>query len=125
MVTGNPGFAKAYLISQRLEAGSTTTTASADRGPGKPGASVTLTAIVAPNVPRGRLSPSGLVEFMLDGEKAGEPAKLDRRGRATLQTGRVKPGRHQLTARYVPGKESTFLASTSLETPIVVGEGTY
>ncbi|MEO8502385.1 MAG: Ig-like domain repeat protein [Acidobacteriota bacterium] len=125
MVTGNPGFAKAYLISQRLQAGSTTTTASADRGPGKPGASATLTAIVAPNARQGRVSPSGLVEFLIDGEKAGEPAKLDARGRATLQTGRIKPGRHQLVARYLPGKESRFLSSTSLETPVVVGGGTY
>ena len=45
----------------------------------------------------------------------GEPVMVDAKGRATWATSRLKVGTHRITASYVPGAESEFLPSTSLE----------
>src|SRR5262249_15190223 len=66
-VTGEPGFAKVYLRSQRLRAGLTTTTVSDDRDPTKVQEPVTFTAIVERNGSGGRGLPRGTVRFILDG----------------------------------------------------------
>jgi Bacterial Ig-like domain (group 3) len=119
-VTGEPGFAKLYLLSQRIETGSTTTTVSDDVDPSQVGEWVTFTAIVARNEPRGGGAPTGTVQFYLDGSKVGEPVRLDSQGRATWETSRLKVGRHLVAAGYMPGEHSVFLASSSLEKPHTV-----
>jgi len=59
--------------------------------------------------------PTGTVQFILDGSKAGEPIELDAKGRASWETSRLKLGEHRLAATYTPSPGSTFLASSSLE----------
>jgi hypothetical protein len=114
-VTGERGFAKLYLLSQKIQAGSTTTTVTVDEDPTQVGEWVTFTAIVAPNALASKGVPTGTVQFTLDGSKVGEPIKLDAKGRATWETSRLKVGRHSVAASYIPSQDSVFLASSSLE----------
>lgn len=114
-VTGNTGFAKTYLLSQKIQAGSTTTIMTDDRETTQVGEWVTFTAVVAPSASASRRIPTGTVQFLLDGTKVGEPVKLDAKGRATWETSRLKAGTHRVEARYIPSRGSVFLASSSLE----------
>jgi hypothetical protein len=82
-VTGEPGFAKTYLLSQRIRLGSTTTTLHSEDAT-QVGEWVTFTAIVARNASNGRGAPTGSVQFILDGSNVGEPVKLDSKGRADV-----------------------------------------
>ena len=114
-VTGEAGFVKPYLVSQRLEAGATRTFVSDDKDTSQLGAPVTFTATVAHRASSGRAVPAGAVQFTVDGSRAGDPVKLDSHGRAAWQTSRLSAGKHQVSARYVPSEGSVFLASTSLD----------
>jgi hypothetical protein len=114
-VTGNLGFAKSYLDSQRNLAYSTTTSLIGGEDPSQPGEWVSFTAFVAPHSPPAPGVPSGTVRFAVDGSSVVEPATIDAKGRATWETSRLKVGTHRVTASYVPGSDSAFLPSTSLE----------
>jgi hypothetical protein len=113
--TGHLGFAKTYLLTQRLLADSTTTSLTDDADPSQAGEWVTFTAFVAPRYAAATGVPSGTVQFAVDGANAGGPVKVDAKGRATLETSRLKVGTHRVTAGYVPGADSVFLPSKSLE----------
>ena len=121
--TGEPGFAKTYMLSQRIEAGSTRTIVYDNVDPTKPGDSVTFTATVALMASGGRSVPTGAVQFTLDRYKVGKPVKLDSKGRATWKTSHLEVGNHQVAAGYIPAKKSVFLASSSLNQPHSVRTG--
>jgi hypothetical protein len=114
-VTGNVGFAKTYLDTQRNLAFSTTTSVTDDADPSQVGEWVTFTAFVAPYSSAATGVPSGTVQFAVDGSNAGEPVTVDAKGRARLETSRLKVGTHRVGASYVPGLDSAFLPSTSVE----------
>ncbi len=109
IVTGNPGFAKTYLLSQRIRTGSTATTVTDDKNPTRIEEPVTFTATVR----AGKGVPTGVVQFTLDGYKVGRPLRLDSRGQAMWKTSSLKPGKHKVTASYIPSLGSVFLPSTS------------
>ena len=121
MVTGNPGFAKTYLLSQKIQAGLTSTIVRDDKDPSKPSETVTFTATVARNATitsresgrKGALA--GKVQFTLDGERVGKPIKLDSKGQARWKVSSLKVGKHRIAARYIPSKGSAFLPSSSLD----------
>lgn len=113
MVSGNPGFAQTYHLSQQIQAGSTTTIVTDDENPTQVGESVTFTATVTPNAVVHKSVPSGTVQFTVDGSKVGAPVKLDAKGQALWETSRLHPGKHLVAASYLPSDESEFLASTS------------
>jgi hypothetical protein len=114
-ITGEPGFAKAYLISQQIQAGATRTVVSDNKDRTLPGEVIIFTAAVALEASAGRGVPAGTVQFTLDGMKAGDPIKLDGKGRATWKTSRLEVGDHKVAALYVPAKGSVFLGSSSLD----------
>ncbi len=118
-VTGERGFAKTYLLTQKLEAGATTTTVNDDKDPTRYKEAVTFTATVARTVSRGS-APTGNVIFTLDGSDVGRPMELDSNGRATWKESSLKPGKHRVAARYIPNK-SVFLTSSSLDQPHTIG----
>jgi hypothetical protein len=90
MVTGNSGFAKTYLASQQIHVGAkTTTTVYGRRDPTEVEEPVTFTATVH----AGNAVPTGMVQFSLDGAKAGLPLKLDPKGQAMWTTSSLKPGK--------------------------------
>jgi hypothetical protein len=111
--TGFPGFAKTYLVTQRILADSTTTSLTADTDPSQAGETVAFTASVASNSTTVTGVPSGSVQFMVDGANAGMPVAVDARGRATFETSRLKVGTHHITASFVPASASLYLPSTS------------
>ena len=118
--TGEPGFAKTYLVSQRIEAGSTTTRVDDNKDPTLFGEAVTFTASVALRASSGKTVPTGTVQFILDGKNAGALVKLDAKGWATWKTSSLAVGKHEVAARYTAAKGSVFLASSSLDTPHTV-----
>jgi hypothetical protein len=124
-VTGEPGFAKLYLLTQRIEAGSTTITVSDDKDPTQVREPVTFTALVSRKLSRGRGAPTGVVQFILDGSRVGATIKLDARGRARWRTSSLKVGNHQITARYIPVRNGVFLPSSSLVKPHAVRRADY
>lgn len=120
-VTGDPIFAKSSLISQRIQRGATITTVNDDRDPTQVGETVTFTATVAQHAP-GRAIPAGMVQFTLDGKEAGRGVRLDSNGQARWKTLRITAGNHRVAAQYVPGKDSVFLPSSSLDENHTVGK---
>jgi hypothetical protein len=113
--TGNPGFAKTYLDTQRILADSTTISLADDAGPSQAGEWVTFTAYVASNSTTPVGFPSGTVQFTVDGSNVGGPVTVDAKGRATWQTSQLKVGTRRVAASYVPGADSVFLPSASVE----------
>ena len=118
-VTGEPGFAKAYELSQQIAIGSTRTILSGNKNPSVSGESVTFTATVTRNS-SGRAVPAGAVRFAVDGVDAGAPVPVDAKGQAVWKASRLEVGEHQVTARYVPNEGSVYLPSSSLDTPHAV-----
>ena len=114
-VTGERGFAQTYLLSQRIELGSTTTTMHDDKDPTKPREPVTFTATVGHMLSSGGGVPIGTVQFTLDGSKVGETVKLDSNGRAMWKVLKLSEGIRHVTASYIPSENSMFLASSSLD----------
>ncbi len=119
-VTGEPGFAKLYELSQRIRVGSTTTTLDDSKDSREARESATFTATVAPRISSDRSTPTGTVQFILDGYKVGQPVRLDSNGRATWKTSRLKVGNHKVAASYLPRARSRYLPSSSLERPYAV-----
>jgi Bacterial Ig-like domain (group 3) len=115
LATGDVTFAKTYLATQRILAYSTTTTLTADADPTQIGEWVTFTASVVPNSSGTTGIPGGTVQFEVDGMNEGEPVNINSKGGATWATSKLKAGTHRITASYLPGAESVFLPSTSLE----------
>lgn len=114
-VTGEPGFAQTYLLSERIQAGLTRTAVYSRINPTQLGKAVTFTARVARAASNGKGVPAGTVQFSLDGSKVGAPVKLDSKGRAVFKTSRLKVGDHKVAAHYAPAKGSVFLASSSFD----------
>jgi hypothetical protein len=125
-VTGNTGFAKTYLLSQKIQAGATGVVVSDDRDPSKPEEPVTFTATVARHTPVARRAggaPTGTVQFTLDGEKAGGPVKLDAKGQARWKTARLQVGDHNVAAQFIPAEGTAFLPSSSADERHTVRKG--
>ena len=118
LVTGNPGFAKTYVVSQRVLADSTRTTVSDDKNPTRHDEAVTFTATVVRLAGKG--VPTGKVEFMVGGRMVGKPIKLNANGQAEWKTAKLEPGKHEVSAKYTPSSGSAFLPSSSPELVQVV-----
>jgi hypothetical protein len=120
MVTGETGFAKTYAIAQQLRAGATTTKVSDDRDPSLTGEPVAFTATVVATSSGITISPTGVIQFTIDGSAAGKPVMLNSKGFATLTTAGLRAGTHKVSARFIPAAGSPFLGSTSFDEPHVV-----
>lgn len=114
IVTGEPGFAKLYLETERNQSGLTNTVLIADKNRSRYGEAVTFTAVVSRAISRGRDAPTGAVQFFIDGERAGNPVRLDKTGRATWKP-KIKYGEHRISASYIPALKTVFLGSNSAE----------
>lgn len=114
-VTGERGFARTYLRHQRVLSGRTTISLRDDRDPTKPGEPVTFTATVALRGQRLKRVPTGSVQFLVDGERAGDRVRLDARGRAVWKAAQMAAGTHKVVATYVPAAGSGFSSATSEE----------
>jgi hypothetical protein len=113
-VTGEPGFANLFNLTQQIRAGATQTTLIDPKDPTKADEPMTFTAIVTARG-LGKDVPAGTVQLYIDGEKAGAPAALDESGQAKWEIAKLGSGGHKLTASYAPNAGSVFLASSSFE----------
>jgi hypothetical protein len=112
-VTGERGFARTYLLGQRVLTGTTTVTVRDDLDPTKYKEPVTFTATVAHRESRLKTVPRGTVQFRVDGERTGESVRLDPKGRARWKATGLKPGAHKVTATFIPAEGSGSLSGTS------------
>jgi hypothetical protein len=90
-------------------AGNTTTTVTSDQSSGSTyGQVVDFTATVSP-VPPAQGTPTGTVQFQIDGSNFGNPVTLSG-GSATISTGSLAAGSHTVSAIY--SGDSNFASST-------------
>ena len=116
--TGNTGFAKTYLLSQRILTGATITTVREIKEP------AAIVAAVTRTVRGGREVPTGTVQFAVNGENVGKSVKLDEYGHARWGAAGIDLGRAVVSATYVPSQGSIFLSSTgTTERRTTVGGG--
>lgn len=116
MVTGHPGFAQTYALTEQLQPGATETTVKDDMDPTKDGENVTFTAAVVRTLSRDGAAPTGTVQFVVDGGNVGSPVALDSNGQAAWSTSGLQVGKHQIVAKYLPsGFGGIFLATSSPE----------
>lgn len=119
-VTGEKGFAQAFLETQRVDLGATTTEVAIAQDLQK----VTLTAVVKNKkteevVLADKGESLGAIQFTLNGSRLGEPVKLDANGVARWAS-YLDTGEYKLGAEYIPDKEASLLPSTSLEKYFVI-----
>lgn len=122
MVTGEPAFAKTYLLTQQLEKYATVTSLTTDNDHSRYKQPITFNAAVMHKALRGKGAPAGTVQFTVDGKKVGKPIPIGRNGRATWKTAGLSAGKHQVAARYIPKTQSAFLTSNSADLIHVVLE---
>ena len=121
MVTGDSSFAKAYLVTQQVQTGTTATFLNASKDTTKSKEAVTFTALVVRKFSTNTGTLAGAVEFTVDGEKIGL-VKLEADGRAILTTSSLKVGQHQVAAKFIPDSGGTVFSSSSPSmTHIVTG----
>ena len=121
--TGDKNFAQGYLIAQDLQLRSTAVQIVGDKPQTRPGESLTITAIVLP-LSYDSPKPKGTVRFLVDGMPVGKPVRLDKQGRASFKTKRLKRGDHMLRAVYSGGGRHKHHASSSPNLLHTVGEKT-
>jgi hypothetical protein len=97
-------------LSQTVGKADTSTTVDSNHNPSVHGQSVTFTATVSPSSP-GAGTPTGSIQFTLDGNSLGSSVALDGSGQATLSTAELTTGSHSVTAVY--SADDDFTASTS------------
>jgi lysyl endopeptidase len=119
-VTGERGFARTYLLNERVQAGATTLRLRDSRDPSRHGEQVTFTAVVARKASDLKDVPKGYVRFAVDGVRIGKPIRLDENGRAVLKPTRLAPGRHKVAATFLPDRKSGVLSSASSEEHVVL-----
>jgi RHS repeat-associated protein len=78
----------------------TITSVQSSEDPSKLGDSVTFTATVFPDQTTGG-TPTGSVQFSIDGAAVGSPVPLDGNGAATFATASLTVGSHTVTASYI------------------------
>ncbi len=88
----------------------TTVSVGSDHNPSTSGQTVTITATVSPESGTG--TPTGSVQFSIDGNPAGGPVALVG-GQATLVTSSLGTGHHLISVTY--GGDATFAMSTSAD----------
>ena len=112
MATGEPGFAKTFALTERLERFGTATKIQDISG--KPGSDeIVFRARVLPLT--SQEVPKGAVQFLSEGKPVSELIELDTEGQATWSAKGIDPKKYAVAAQYVPGRDSRLLESTSLQ----------
>ena len=76
------------------------------------GAAITFVATVDNLIAENKI-PAGAVQFLLFGERHGEPVKLNKAGRAVWSPKDVDPKKYLVSAVYLPAQGTSHLGSTS------------
>lgn len=124
VVTGEIGFAKTYLLAQKLEQAGTKTEIHPERKVTEDGNPATFVAVVKRALTGQRLSFDdkeqrygvGRIQFYFNGKPMGEPVRIDRFGRAQWTSPKLKAGKYEVSATFLPAKgDDGNLASRSFE----------
>ncbi len=124
IVTGEIGFAKTYLLAQRLELAGTKTEIYPAQKVTKEGAPATFVAVVKRSLTNQRLNfdekepqnGKGSVQFYFNKKKVGEPVSVDPFGRAQWTSPKLNTGEYKVSAEFLPDNDDkNNLASKSLE----------
>jgi FtsP/CotA-like multicopper oxidase with cupredoxin domain len=110
--TGDETFANAYLIAQDLRLRRTAVQIVGDKPQTRLGQPLTVIATVLP-ISSGGKTPTGSVNFVIDGTPAKGATKLDKHGRAKTVLATLKVGAHQIRADYTPGAGDNHNSSSS------------
>ncbi len=97
------------IVGAAVETG---TSVQSSENPSKLGDTVTFTATVTPD--QGSATPTGSVQFVIDGNAAGNPIPLDAGGVATYTTSSLSVGSHTVAADYLNTDGSFIDSSGSL-----------
>lgn len=128
-VTGEIGFAKSYLLAQKLEQAGTKTEIYPERKVTKEGDPATFIAIIKRRLTGQRLAfddkeqryGAGGVQFFFNGEAMGNPVRIDRFGRARWTSPKLKAGKYTVSAKFLPAKgDDNNFTSRSLDIVYVV-----
>jgi dienelactone hydrolase len=111
-VTGEIGFAKTYLLAQKLEQAGTKTEIYPERKVTEEADSATFIAVIKRRLTAQRLIFDdkeqrygiGRVQFYFNGEPIGEPVRIDRFGRAQWTSPKLKAGEYKVSAKFLPAK---------------------
>lgn len=123
-VTGEIGFARTYLIAQKLELAGTKTEIHPERKFAEAGQRASFVAVVKHLLTDQRLSfdekkqryAAGRIQFYFNGEPTGEPVPLDNFGRARWTSPRLRAGEYKVGAEFLPHREhSVNLPSRALD----------
>jgi hypothetical protein len=114
-VTGEVGFAKTYLLTERLDLHGTATTLAIDKRRVTDGQRPTFTATVHKRTRSAKGSPVGTIQFLLNGKPAGKAIKLDERAKAVFAPRELDLNQYRISAQFIPAKANPFLASSSPE----------
>ena len=112
VVTGETGFAKTYLLAQKLEQAGTKTEIYPERKVTKEGSPATFIAVIKRSLTDQRLSfgdkeqryGAGRVQFYFNDEPMNEPVLIDRFGRAQWTSPKLKVGKYKVSAEFLPAK---------------------
>ena len=105
-----PGTQQTIGLSATATSASTITTLATSGTPSAYGASVTITATVAPAM--GTALPLGTVQFSVNGVASGSPVTLNSSGQATFTSSSLAEGANSITAVYT-STSSNFTGSSS------------
>jgi hypothetical protein len=111
-VTGEIGFAKTYLLAQKLEQAGTKTEIYPERKVTKEGDPATFIAIIKRRLTGQRLTFDdkeqhygvGSVQFYFNGEPMDKPVRIDRFGRAQWTSPKLMAGKYKVSAKFLPAK---------------------
>jgi hypothetical protein len=129
VVTGEIGFAKTYLLAQKLELAGTITEIHPAHKVTKEGHPATFIAVIKRRLTGQRLTFDdkerrygvGRVQFYFNGEPMGEPVRIDRFGRAQWTSPKLKAGKYKVSAKFLPARgDDGNLASRSFDLVHVV-----
>lgn len=129
VVTGEIGFAKTYLLAQKLEQAGTKTEIHPERKVTEEGKPATFVAVIKRSLTGQRLSFDdkkrrygiGRVQFYFNGEPMGKPVRIDRFGRARWTSPKLKGGKYKVSAEFLPARgDDGNLASRSFDLVHVV-----
>jgi hypothetical protein len=118
MVMGHKDIAKGHLVNQKLRLGATDVLLREFDVLTKRREKVFIATVArvaaAPLLDRkAKLTPTGSVQFLLEGKPLGNPVKLDTKGQARVVLPVLKLGKGAVTARFIPIKGGVLLPSIS------------
>ncbi|WP_435018028.1 Ig-like domain repeat protein [Tundrisphaera sp. TA3] len=112
-------FAESETFTQTVVPAATTTVVAPDSSASAYGQAATFTAVVSAGTP-GAATPSGTVQFYVDGVASGAPVPVDAAGRASFAAAGLHAGYHGVSAIFDPADPAELSGSHDMDSPAVL-----